>query len=167
MSDKAKTNEHDEKTNQAAESLRALVVRHKVRGGMTQRDTDALLSDLEQFAVGLEEQGKSKEEIAKMQEERDEPNLSDPEVIAETVEKDREKAEKDREEAEKQAKAEGKPFPLEPAKTPSIDPNANRLGIPAVTAQPTTGQREAVEKAAKDADDKIRAASHNPLRKEK
>lgn len=166
MADKAKSeNKHDAETNQTAESIRALVVSHKLRGGLRQQDLDDFLSDLEKLAVSLEEQGKSPEQIEEMRkarrpegEEQPDPNKTTAELVVETRQKEYE-AEK------KKAEAEGKPLPPEPGKapTPSIDPYANRLGIPAVTSQPTTGQREAVEKTAKNADDATRNAGKEPV----
>jgi hypothetical protein len=164
MAEKAKASLHDEQTNQAAESIRALVVNHKLRGGLRQQDLDAFLSDMEKLAVSLEEQGKTPEQLEEIRKSRNpegeeiDPNKTAAELVAETREKEYE-AEK------KKAEEEGRPLPPEPGKTPtpSIDPYAHRLGIPAVTSQPTTGQREAVEKTAKNADDATRNAGKEPV----
>ena len=164
MADKAKKSQHDTETDQAAESIRALVVSHKLRGGLRQQDLDDFLSDLEKLAVSLEEQGKSPEQLEELRKARNpegeepDPNKTAAELVAETRQKEYE-AEK------KKAEEEGRPVPPEPSKmpTPSIDPYANRLGIPAVTSQPTTGQREAVEKTAKNADDATRNAGKEPV----
>jgi hypothetical protein len=66
MTDSKKTNLHDEQTSAAADSLRAILKDPTFRGGNTERDMDSLRDKLEGIAKGLDEQGKTPEEVAKM-----------------------------------------------------------------------------------------------------
>lgn len=161
---KKTTNELDQQTSAAAESIRDLVKRHEVRGGMTQASVERFLDELEQIAAQLDEQGKSEKEVAKLREEQGKPTPEqEQKPVAEQVKETLEESEK---EDERRKKA-GEPIPGQPqpetavwgTRKPETDPNANRAGIPATPAQPTTGKRDAVETAAKKADDSVKKAA--------
>lgn len=156
MPDKKKKNLHDEQTSASAESLRAAV--KDVRGGMTQRDTEILLEKIENIAKGLDEQGKTPDELEEIREERGEPDpeKTQAELVKETLEADK-KADEEKKAADKKAADEA--AKNEAGKNEKNDPNANRLGIPEVTSQPTTAKRDAVEKTAHKATDDIKAIS--------
>jgi type II secretory pathway component GspD/PulD (secretin) len=135
---------HDEQTSAAAESLRAAV--RDVRGGMTQADTEKFLQKIEGIAKSLDEQGKSEEEITALREERGEvdPMKTTAELVKETFEKD-----------QKEGAAERS------ISSPGIPGGDTRedLGKPRIPSAQSATTREAIEKTAKEADDKIKAAA--------
>jgi hypothetical protein len=131
---------HDQQTSATAESLRAIINDHNFRGGMTERDTQALKDKLESIAKNLNEQGKTPDEIEEMRDEAGEP---DPTKTA---------AELVREQFNAEDKANEKKNVVSPGQP--VD-NTVDLGKPAVPSQASTTDRDNVEKTAKQADDKI------------
>lgn len=131
-----KTSLHDEQTSAAAESLRAIV--RDVRGGMTQRETEAMLEKIEGVAKGLDDQGKDPKELEKQREESNEPDptKSAAELVRDTFAADGGDAKKS-------------------VSSPGIPGGSVKedLGKPLVTSQASTKDRDAVE-AAKVAGDK-------------
>ncbi len=154
---------HDSQTNAAAESIRNLVKRHDLRSGSNQADIDRFNQELEQVAVGLEEQGKSEGEVARLREERGTAAVTEQQqkptaqLVAETI--------KESKREDEQRRKAGEPIPGQPK--PETDPMANRLGMPAVPAQPTTAKRDAVESTIKSADDKVKSTTETASGKSK
>jgi hypothetical protein len=140
-----KKSERDDQNASTAASIRAAV--SGLRGGINQRDAEVIIQQIEGIARGLEEQEKTPEQLEELRLERGEPdpNKTAAELVKETFEAD--------------LKAEGKKAKDQTLSSPAMDPNSKRLGIPVVTSQPTTGQRDKVETAAKKADEDIKAAA--------
>jgi hypothetical protein len=162
-------NLHDAQTTQSAESIRNLVKRHNLRSGVNQADIDRFNKDLEQLAVGLEEQGKTQRQVERMHRERGEEQPPDPEITtAELVQKTIEESKKE----DERRRAAGEPIPgeapkpgVEAPKANINDPMANRLGMPAVPAQPTTAKRDHVETTVKKADDTVKKTTETASKK--
>lgn len=132
---------HDEQTSAAAESLRAAI--RDVRGGMTQAQTDTLLEKLEGIAKGLDEQGKTPEEVEEMHEANNEPDPTKTaaEMLLETIQSDPDAAKNFK---DKNVSSPGVPGGIATMKD---------LGQPAVKAQESAENRDIVEKeASKKAD---------------
>jgi hypothetical protein len=135
---------HDEQTSAAADSLRAVLKDPTFRGGNTQRDMDALREKLEGIAKGLDEQGKTPEQIAEMRAENGEPdpNKSSAELLRETIDND----------PDASRNLEGKNVSSPGTQLDSKDTKVP-MGEPAVKAQASTVDRDKAEVAKKTGDD--------------
>jgi hypothetical protein len=144
MTDSKKSNLHDEQTSASADSLRAILKDPTFRGGNTERDMDSLRDKLEGIAKGLDEQGKTPEEVAAMREAAGEPdpNKSSAELLRETIDNDPDAA----------RNLEGKNVSSPGTQIDSKDHKVN-MGEPAVKAQASTMDREKAEVAKKAGDD--------------
>jgi hypothetical protein len=141
---------HDEQTSAAADSLRAVLKDPTFRGGNTQRDMDALREKLEGIAKGLDEQGKTPEQIAEMRAENGEPdpNKSSAELLRETIDND----------PDASRNLEGKNVSSPGTQLDSKDTKVP-MGEPAVKAQASTVDRDKAEVAKKTGDDASPARS--------
>lgn len=176
--EKKKLSAHDEQTNHAADSIRAILSEESFRAGNTQRDMDALRDKLKALADNLEEQGKSEDEIEEIRQQRQDA----AEVVGKTP-TEIEALRKQREEDKKAGKSTLAPDPNKSTaellrETIDNDDEAKQnlegknisspgkpvdskvdLGKPAITSQASTKDRDAVEKAAKAGDDATRDAA--------
>lgn len=147
MNTSEKTSEpslHDEQTTAAADSLRAILKDPTFRGGNTQRDMDSLREKLEGIIKGLDEQGKTPEQVAEMRAEKGEPdpNKSAAELLRETIDNDPDAA----------RNLEGKNVSSPGTAIDSKDHKVN-MGEPAVKAQDSSEDRNKAEVAKSAGDD--------------